>query len=100
MQMAVSCFPQCGIFFFKKNICLFYLCTWLHQVLAVACRLLDALVPWPGPLHWECGILAPGPLGKSWGIFLNAVPFVIKRMGSASLLCLFLATWRGRWDLP
>ena len=53
-----------------KNI---YLFIWLHQVIAVACKLLVAvtwdLVPWPRmephSVHWEYRILATGPPGKS-----------------------------------
>ena len=70
-----------------------YLFSWLHQVLAVApgslilvaagrifsygmltlgCGFQD-LVPWPGieprPLHWEHGVSATEPLGKSPGCF-------------------------------
>ena len=41
---------------------------WLCQVLAVACDM--NLVPWtvvrPDLLHWECRVLATGPLGKSY----------------------------------
>ena len=51
----------------------FYLFIWLCWVLVVACELLVHsmwnLVPWPGieprPLHWEHGVLATGPPGKS-----------------------------------
>lgn len=53
-----------------------YLLTWLHPVLAVAggiflvvaCQLLMwDLTPWPGvkTRHWQHGVLATGPLGKS-----------------------------------
>ena len=41
---------------------------WLCQVLAAACDM--NLVPWtvvrPDLLHWECRVLATGPLGKSY----------------------------------
>ena len=56
-----------------------YLLTWQHQVLVSACRIFSCcmltlsccmwnLVPWPGIeclLHWEFGVLATGPPGKS-----------------------------------
>ena len=77
------------MFFFKK---IFNLFIWLHWVLVVAHGNLDLrcrigifsccvwalscsvwdLVPWPGgeprPLHWECGVLATGPPGKSLSV--------------------------------
>ena len=35
-------------------------------LLAVACRIKFPDQGWnPGPLHWECGVLATGPLAKS-----------------------------------
>ena len=54
----------------KKKKCLFI---WLHWVLLAAYGtfgwVMWDLVPWPGikpgPLHWELGILAIGPTGKS-----------------------------------
>ena len=59
---------------FKKIIYL------LHQILVAACRIFSCNM-WksssltrdqtPGPLHWEFGILATGPPGKSWGSFLE-----------------------------
>ena len=63
-------------FFFYKNMILlqlFKIFIWLHQVIAVACKLLVAvmwdLVPWPRmkphSVHGECRILATGPPGKS-----------------------------------
>ena len=63
-------------FFFYKNMILVQLIKifiWLHQVIAVACKLLVAvmwdLVPWPRmkphSVHWECRILATGPPRKS-----------------------------------
>ena len=72
--------------------CFFNLFIWLCRVLVVArgnfdlhcrigifscgmwalsCSMWD-LVPWPGveprPLHWECGVLATGPPGKSLSV--------------------------------
>ena len=60
--------------FLKKKI---YLFIWLHRVLVAACGIFSwgmrDPVPWPGiepgPLHWERGVLATGPPGKSLAYF-------------------------------
>ena len=46
---------------------------WLHRVLAVACGIqFSDQGSNLGPLHWECGVLATGPRGKSpYTIFLK-----------------------------
>ena len=49
--------------------CLSFLSSFIYlAVLGVSCGIRD-LVSWigmePGPLHWECEVLAPGPPGKS-----------------------------------
>ena len=79
-----------------QNLFLYFLCVWLFRVLVAACGILIMVgrifsggvrdsqlrVPscgvWdlaplpgtePGPLHWECGVLATGPPGKSLKCF-------------------------------
>ena len=53
------------IFFF------FLIFIWLHWVLVVACRIFDLCCVLqeqgsnPGPLYWDCGVLATGPPSKS-----------------------------------
>ena len=56
---------------FLKNV---YLFIWLHQVLVVSCGIFAVARAGssslnqgsnPGPLRWECGVLATGPPGKS-----------------------------------
>ena len=85
MRLCISkLFPICsfpGVLFF------FSIFIWLHRVFVVACRFFSCgmctlscgtwhLVTRPGikagPLHWECGVLATGPPGKS----LSGVPSV------------------------
>ena len=55
---------------FKKYLLYLFGCTesWLPHVgsLVVACGILFLhQVSNPGPLHWQCGVLATGPPGKS-----------------------------------
>ena len=59
--LGLSCSTQ-DFFFFARRIFLVVVC----ELLVVACG------TWfpdqgsnPGPLHWECGVLATGPSGKS-----------------------------------
>ena len=61
----------CQLYYsFLKNI---YLYVWLHWALVAACRIFScstwALTAWSGieprSLHWEHGVLATGPSGKS-----------------------------------
>ena len=70
----------------SDNVFYIYLSIYLHRVLAEACKLLVAcmwdLVFWPridpGPLLWECGVLAPGPAGKSlYNVFEVALNVLI-----------------------
>ena len=70
------------------HLCMCVCLCWLSWGLVVACELLVVawdLVPWleiePGPLHWECSVLATGPPGKSpqslsahLSVFLLALP--------------------------
>ena len=54
-------------YFFKKKLFI-----WLCPVLAVACGI--EFSDWrlnPGFLHWECRVLAAGPLEKSQGSYLK-----------------------------
>ena len=45
-------------------VCLSHFCLWPHRV---ACGiLLPRLGIEPHPLHWEYGVLTPGPPGRSW----------------------------------
>ena len=65
---------------------------WPHQVSAAACGIFNlhlhaeslvatSDIKFPdqgsnsGPLNWECGVLAPGPPGKSPSFFLNGIIF-------------------------
>ena len=49
----------------------FLIFIWLHWVLVVACRIFDLCCVLqeqgsnPGPLYWDCGVLATGPPSKS-----------------------------------
>ena len=65
-----------------------YFLIWLCWVLAVACRIFSYNMTsltggmWnvlnPGTLHWECGVLASGPPGKSpvWNLKKNSPLFI------------------------
>ena len=44
----------------------------------------------PGPLHWECGLLATGPPGKSWSINFNHQLFRWE-CGSLTRTCAYLS---------
>ena len=76
--------------FIKTNFLFF----WLHGVSVVVFRVyrwkmwtlsrrLWDLAPWlgvePGPLHWECGVLATGSPGKSWyfQVFKTNVTYIL-----------------------
>ena len=71
---------NCILFFFK--FCLIDWLIWLRQVLVVACEHLVVACGIsfpdqglnPGFLHWERGVLATGPLGKSLYHFLDCLP--------------------------
>ena len=54
---------------------IFLIFIWLHQVLVIACGIyLPDQGSNPGSLHWECGVLATGPLGKSL-IYFSGLTF-------------------------
>ena len=69
-----------NLHFFKKD----YLFLFILSAQGLSCNMWD-LVPWPGveprPLHWEHGVLATGPPGKSLRICIfNTVPAVIESL--------------------
>ena len=64
-RQGVAC---CTAFFFFKHMCLFI---WLHLVSARGIYFRDQ-GPHLGPLLWEHGVLAAGPLGNSCVQHLNS----------------------------
>ena len=64
-----------SINFFKKQIFIYLAAPGLScSIWTLSCGMWDLVLRpgiKPGPLHWECGVLATGPPGKSWSINFN-----------------------------
>ena len=64
-------FQSNKLFFKKKKIKFIYLFIWLHQILVIVCGIYSLTRNRiQAPSIWKCGVLATGPPGKSWTIFL------------------------------